>query len=104
MNKDTEEDANVDDFDFAAALAAPTARAGNTLKGRRAAERKKLSESDRKKINVTGRTEQLNLRVRPMDKVEFLQAAAIRDILPTVLWERAWQHYKRTTLNQKGAP
>lgn len=81
-------------FDFAAALAAPPRRAGQSLKGRRATEKQKLSEADRRKVQTTGRTEQMNLRVRPMTKVEFIQTAQKINILPTELFERAWEHYK----------
>ncbi len=89
----------VDDFDFSAALQglnAPPKREGQTLKGRRIEERKKLSAHDRRALQVTGRTAQLNVRTRPMLKVEFNQHAQARGLLPTELFERVWEHYKAT--------
>lgn len=95
-------DIDLDDFDFAAALAVPR-RVGQTLKGRREIDRKKLSDADRKKIQTTGRTEQMNIRVRPMTKVEFSQRAEGLGLMPTELFERAWEHYKATVLDAKPA-
>lgn len=89
----------VDDFDFNTALQglrAPPKREGQTLKGRRIEERKKLSASDRRALQVTGRTDQLNIRVRPMMGVEFKQHAKTSGLLPTELFERVWEHYKAT--------
>ncbi|WP_414461798.1 hypothetical protein [Hyphomicrobium sp. DY-1] len=92
-----------DEFDmvggFTSALAAlnqPPKRAGQTLKGRRAEEHKKLSPADRRALQVTGRTDQLNVRLRPMTVVEFKQTAAGQSILISELFERAWEHYKAT--------
>lgn len=92
-----------DDFDFnggftsaLANLNAPPKRAGQTLKGRRIEERKKLNPSDRRALQVTGRTDQLNVRVRPMMGVEFKQHAIAKGLLPTELFERVWEHYKAT--------
>lgn len=89
----------VDDFDFSTALqglSAPPKREGQTLKGRRIEERKKLSASDRRALQVTGRTDQLNVRLRPMTGVEFKQHATGQGILVAELFERVWEHYKAT--------
>lgn len=94
--------ADLDDFDFAAALSAPR-RVGQTLKGRRAIDKSRMSEADRRKVNTTGRTEQMNLRVTPMTKLEFGQQAVAIGIMPTELFERAWEHYKATVLNVAGS-
>lgn len=95
-------DFDLDDFDFAAALSAPR-RMGQTLKGRRELDRKKLGESDRRKIQTTGRTEQMNLKVRPMMKLEFVQRADGLGLMPTELFEKAWEHYKQTVLEARPA-
>ncbi|NOU05173.1 MAG: hypothetical protein HOO99_03215 [Hyphomicrobiaceae bacterium] len=87
-------DMEINDFDFGAILNGGIRRQGQTLNGRRALDKKKLSEADRRKIQTTGRTEQMNLRVRPMTKVEFMQHAASQNLLPTELFERAWEFYK----------
>lgn len=88
---------DADDFDFSAALSdlkKPPTRVGQTLKGRLKNERKKLDALDRRALQVTGRTDQLNVRVRPMMGVEFKQYAAAQGLLPTELFERVWEHYK----------
>lgn len=88
---------DLEDFDFGAVLTRPTRRFGQTLKGRREIERQRQSEADRRKVQTTGRTEQLNIRVRPMTKLEFVQQAKALGILPTELFERAWENYKQIT-------
>lgn len=88
---------DLEDFDFAAVLSVPR-RAGQTLKGRRAIDKSRMSETDRRKVQTTGRTEQLNIRVRPMTKLEFIQQAEVLGLMPTELFEKAWEHYKATVL------
>ena len=87
---------DMEDFDYAAAIANMVPLPGQTLEGRRAKEKQKLSAADRRAIQTTGRTEQLNLKVRPMMKVEFMQRAEAEGIKPTELFEKAWDLYKAT--------
>lgn len=87
----------LDDFDFGAILSKPTQRVGQTLKGRKAVERKKLSEADRRRLATTGRTEQLNLKLRAFTKVEFIQRAQLEGIMQVELFEKAWDRYKTST-------
>jgi len=86
---------DLDDIDFAALLEKPLLP-GQTLAGRRASEKKKLSRKDRYALQVTGRTKQLNLKVRPVNHAELMAEAQVRDKLPTEIWEEAWALYKAT--------
>lgn len=86
---------DLDDFDFAAALEAPLLP-GQTLAGRRDREKKPLSRADRYKLQVTGRTKQLNLKVRPAMHAELMSTAQMKGKLPTEIVEEAWELYKAT--------
>lgn len=89
----------VDDFDYAAALQAPSMREGHTLAGRRESEKKRMSRADRLRLQTTGRTEQFNIRVTPMRKVEFGQQAERRGLKPAELFEDVVDHWNRTLGN-----
>jgi hypothetical protein len=82
-------------FDFAAELGRPLLR-GQTLQGRRERERRGISEADRKAMNTTGRTKQMNMKVRPATHAEFIARAHAEGIMPTELFEKIWDLYKAT--------
>lgn len=89
---------DLDDFNFAAALPQPmAARAlpGQTLKGRRGREKQKLSAADRNMIRRTGRTEQMNFKVRLAMKTEITRYAEDHDLMLVEVIERAWNAYKQ---------
>lgn len=77
------------DIDFSAALARPR-REGQKLSGRRATEKKKQSADDRRRLRATGRTEQLNLRVRVAFKAEVRAYAKAHGLMPTEVIERGF--------------
>lgn len=85
---------DLDDFDFATALANAGRRPGQSLSGRRAAEKRKLSAEERRVVMTTNRTKQLNIKVRPETHTEFVGRAELEDILPTELFEKSWEMYK----------
>lgn len=83
-----------EDIDFGEMLSAPSRRAGQTLDGRRQAERKKMHEADRRRVMRTGRTIQCNFKVREEFKKEFFAYATSEGLLPVELLERVWGVYK----------
>lgn len=87
---------DLDTFDFAAALANAGRRSGQSLEGRRAAEKRKLNAEERRLVMTTNRTKQLNMKVRPETHAEFVARAESEGILPTQLFEKAWEMYKAT--------
>lgn len=75
--------------DYFAVLAGPPLRA-QTLAGRREMEReRKRKSSDRKNLK-SGRTVQMNLRVRAEMKAEIKAYAEREGTLPVEVVERAW--------------
>ncbi len=82
--------ADLEDFDFTSVLSKPTKRVGQSLNGRRAQEKKRLSKSDRRKLSTTGRTVQMNLKTRAEWRVAVAAYAKQHDILMIEAIERAW--------------
>lgn len=99
------DEAYIEKFDFAGALDRPTTRVGQTLDGRRAAEKRRMGEADRRGLQVTGRTDQLNFRVTPMLKLEFSQHAQQKfpgsRASSAEMFERVWDLHKRMEARAK---
>jgi len=85
---------DLEDFDFASALANAGRRPGQSLSGRRAAEKRKLTAEERRVVMTTNRTKQLNIKVRPEMHAELIGIAAHEGIMPCELVEKALEMYK----------
>ncbi len=73
--------------DYLGAFSTIATRPGQTLEGRREAERKKMHKSDRRRVMRTGRTIQFNFKVRDDWKTRFLAKDAARQLMPVTYLE-----------------
>lgn len=80
------------DFDLLK-LFAP--RQSSTARGRKKLERKRSSSGDGRSLRKSGRTAQMNIKVRPDFRAEIEAAARERGILMVELIEQAWEALKQ---------
>ena len=69
-------------------------RRSSTLAGRREAEKKPMAASDRIALKTTGRTVQMNLKVRAAWKAEVATYANATGRLNIEMLELAWEFWK----------
>lgn len=87
---------DMDGLDMAL-LAKFAPRPSQTIKGRKALEKKRVAGPDRRAMRTTGRTAQLNLKVRQDFRDEIEREALARGVLMVELIERAWMAWKAGT-------